>query len=200
VNPYLAAIECGPWERRGNRYEAPWDSRAAKSAYPAAARLERHYRRRRYSYAIPNAQAIAALCDLSPLIEVGAGTGYWASVVQERGGDILPFDDGSWYCRPRFWPRWTTVFQGGASVVARYPGRTLFLCWPPSDDSMATDSLRLYTGRTFIYVGEGGGGCTGDDEFHAMLERDWTLAREIMIPQWHGINDIMAVYERNGAA
>jgi hypothetical protein len=37
-----------------------------------------------YAYATPTPQAIDALLTCSPLVEVGAGTGYWASLIEKR--------------------------------------------------------------------------------------------------------------------
>lgn len=46
----------------------------------------------RYSWAIPNAAALRALAAAAPLIEIGAGNGYWAYLLRQLGVDILAFD------------------------------------------------------------------------------------------------------------
>ena len=38
---------------------------------------------------------------------------------------------------------------------------------------MAARCLEHYTGQRLIYIGEGDGGCTADDQFHQMLEEHW---------------------------
>jgi hypothetical protein len=45
-----------------------------------------------YAWAIPNPEAIATLVQHSPLIEIGAGRGYWAALAAAEGADILAFD------------------------------------------------------------------------------------------------------------
>ena len=61
---------------------------------------------------------------------------------------------------------------------------------------MATDVLAAFRGDRFVYVGEGYGGCTGDDVFHELLEEEWTEMKTIEIPQWPCIHDQMTVYGR----
>ena len=84
-------------------------------------------------------------------------------------------------------------------MARHFPERTLFLCWPPYRGAMASKSLEFYAGKTVIYVGEGHGGCTGDDKFHRMLECGWEEVEEVEIPQWDGIHDRMWVYRRRSA-
>lgn len=45
-----------------------------------------------YAYAAPNAAAVAALAAQSPLLEVGAGTGYWSAALRAAGANILALD------------------------------------------------------------------------------------------------------------
>ncbi len=52
------------------------------------------------------------------------------------------------------------VSQGDEKQVAKHPGRTLLLVYPGPDD-MAASALRLYKGRTLLYVGERKGSAEG---------------------------------------
>jgi hypothetical protein len=45
-----------------------------------------------YSEAVPTTEALRALQALSPIIEVGAGRGYWARLLSELGCDIVASD------------------------------------------------------------------------------------------------------------
>ena len=60
-----------------------------------------------YAYAVPNEAALDALRDLGPVVEAGAGTGYWAWALRKRGGDVRAFDSAppdaaaNAYARPR---------------------------------------------------------------------------------------------------
>src|SRR3712207_5908989 len=50
---------------------------------------------RTYAWAIPNQAAIDAIADLAEgrgVMEVGAGTGYWAALLRQAGVDVIPTD------------------------------------------------------------------------------------------------------------
>ena len=191
--------------------------------------------RLRWSWAIPTRHAIATIVNHSPngVVEIGAGTGYWARLLGDAGCPVAAYDinppggtgpradgDKAWHARQEaFYP----VAYGMSTSVQRHPDRTLLLCWPCYSDPMAYHALRQYEGDTLVYVGEGPGGCTGDDRFHKLLGGDpcwhyddatgesvdvdpdceacaltveWRLVAEVSLPQWAGLHDRLFVYER----
>jgi len=186
-------------------YEAEMRKALASSRCLLARYDSRDQLRRKYSYAIPTCEAIDAIARHSPIIEIGAGSGYWAYLLKLVGADVLALDNYSW-CPPGASPDcvwgkiWTRVDRGGVHEIPLHPHRTLFLCWPPYAEPLAADCLKVYTGSKFLFVGEsvGGyaGGCTGDDEFHKMLYEQWDLVERVDLPQWPGINDDLQIYER----
>ncbi len=143
-----------------------------------------------YSWAIPNDEAVFALRELSPLIEVGAGTGYWAWLLRQAGADVIAVDKN-----PQAPPHWTSIVDGDSSRSREYPNRTLFLCWPSYQDPMAFDALRSYAGSHVAYVGEMRGR-TADEDFHRYLTEAFMLEREIEIPVWPGYRDCLYVFRR----
>jgi hypothetical protein len=158
-----------------------------------------------YAFAVPNEAAIEALIHYGPVVEIGCGLGYWAKMVQDAGGEIIPYDSNAndkgmvklYMTKEDYVPTHTRVFQGGAEAAELHSDKALFLCWPPYDSSMAHDCLQTYLkhgGQTLIYVGEGAGGCTGDDAFHDLIEEHMECARSISIPVWPGIHDCMDIY------
>jgi hypothetical protein len=158
----------------------------------------------KYSYAIPDQEAIEALVEYSPVVEIGCGLGYWAHLVQQAGGEISPYDinvndEGlvKLYRRDTYVKPYTEVFKGGSEVLEQHADKTLFLCWPPYDESMAYVASQTYLnngGKTIIYVGEGNGGCTGDDQFHELLEERMERVKSIYIPVWDSIHDRMEIW------
>ncbi len=155
---------------------------------------------RRYAFAVPTAAALAAVARHAPIVELGAGTGYWAFLLRRRGVDVVAYDiapPGQTPNRYKFEPRtWTAVEQGGVDVLARHGNRTLFLCWPSYRDSFAGDALAAYRGRRLVYVGEPRGGHTADGAFFNRLDADWHLVETLAIPRWPGVNDALYVYLR----
>ena len=87
MNDYLAAALTSGGVGDSRRYDL---LRAAGSIEARAGLV------RRYGLAIPTDEAIAACVARSPLVEIGAGLGYWASLIAQQGGDIAAYDDWSW--------------------------------------------------------------------------------------------------------
>lgn len=153
----------------------------------------------KYSWAIPNDEAIHEIAKHAPIVEMGAGTGYWAYLLRQLKVDILAFDPyppglkDNPYCDPR---QWTEVLHGDHNVLKDYPDRTLFLCWPPYHKPAGADILKNYRGDVFLYTGETAGGCNGDDEFWEIVDRDFEEVKVIEIPQWPGIHDYFITFKR----
>lgn len=164
----------------------------------------RRYAVQAYAWAIPTDRAIDDIAQYSPILEVGAGSGYWASLLADAGADIIATDP---------YPPSETFFPveklADRVAVQRYgAGRTLFIAWPPYDMPVAYDALRAYEavgGHRVVYIGEGMWGCTADDAFHTALgvggESDvehhgWKFVEGFYLPQWSGIHDAVHVYER----
>jgi hypothetical protein len=142
-----------------------------------------------FAYAVPTDAALSAIRALGmPVLEIGAGTGYWAAVLQQRGVAVTAYDvappspnmalapDAGMNAYHAGVPCWTEVKQGGASVAAhRPPNRpsgvdlaptsstsssayALMLCYPPPQSAMALESLRCFRGDAVVYIGEWAGG------------------------------------------
>lgn len=157
-----------------------------------------------FSWAVPSREAIAALAELSPLIEIGAGTGYWAWLLRQAGADVRAFDRNV-----EAPPHWTEVERGGPEKAREHPERTLFLCWPPLaegtgqgvGEGMSEECLAAFSeagGRLVASIGEVGAGArTGSAGFRSRLEREFVLEREIELPRWPGYDDRLRIYRRS---
>lgn len=150
---------------------------------------------RRYSFAIPDDAAVAAIAALSPLVEMGAGTGYWASLLAAAGADIVAYDQRPGRNDYTDHEPYFQVSLGVAADAERHPDRTLFLCWPPMT-GMAAKCLAHYRGQRLAYVGEGVGGCCADEAFFAALDREWCEVARQEIPRWQYMRDELYIYER----
>jgi tetratricopeptide (TPR) repeat protein len=156
----------------------------------------------RYAWGIPNEEALDAIRAQGPIVEIGAGTGYWAALLRARGADVVAYDyqpvqEGHNHFHSSRQP-WTTVLPGDESMAARHPDRALFLCWPLPGDPMAVNALRAYKGDTLIFVGETGGGMHGDEAFADEIANHWRLVQDVSIPNWDVpmVNDALYIYRR----
>lgn len=176
---------------------------------------------------MPNQLAVDAIARCSPVgvVELGAGLGYWAKILQNAGIDVAAYDiapppsaQNRWYagCDP-----WHPVQEGGVSSIGRHRDRTLLLVWPTRNETWAADALALHhrsAGATVAVVGEPPGGRTGDDAFQAMLGHLpeclacryrspqsactcgvpalWSQVEEVELPKWDGVHDNLGIYVR----
>ena len=158
--------------------------------------------RRKYAYAIPSREALEAIAIYSPIIEVGAGGGYWAWCLAARGVDIIatdtaaPRDNRTWFGGEESWHE--VIVMDGPEAAKCYSDRALFLCWPIYAELMAYETIKSYVeagGSILIYIGEGFGGCTGSDTFFEFIWEVLTEIRHIPLPQWYGLHDNLWIYQ-----
>lgn len=196
----------------GERYDGPeWDRYMATST--SAFRLRDEWVKR-WSWAIPSVRALEAIAAVGPIVEIGAGTGYWTSLLRERGADVQAFElnpiYGNHYRHRR---AYAAMARGDHWRALRmYPERTPMLCWAPYAEPMAAEVIRATRAERIVWVGELHG-CNGDDTAMSLLGHDgyadpddddyvtppaalFTLEREVEIPQWPGMHDAVGIYKR----
>lgn len=143
-----------------------------------------------FAWAVPNDAAVDCIRrHASALIEVGAGSGYWAWLLTQAGVDVVAFDAAP----PAF--TWTKVEVGDERQAAAADGRALLLCWPPWGAPMAAAALAAFQGDVMIYVGEWMGG-SADPEFFARLVAEFEAVDAVDIPRWHARTDRLWVFRR----
>lgn len=205
-NPYLATVKrlkpydfhyggFGPSLSTLLRDGAPHAIGPLAAAFHGKPFAAREHFVRKYSWAIPDEHAVRAIAKLSPIVEVGAGTGYWAWLLRQAGADVVATD--LVLAKQVSRRRWTDIEPAtGEMAAAAYPHRTLMLCWPTYQATWSYEALVAYQGRRVVYVGEGDGGCTGCEKFHGELEQGWRQIGSIPLPQWEGIHDYVRVFKR----
>ena len=74
----------------------------------------------------------------------------------------------------------------------------MFLCYPPltQDSPLGINSLKLYRGKTLIYVGEGRRGSNCSEEFFDILESQFRIVKVVDLDPFPGGAEKMFVLER----
>ncbi len=152
-----------------------------------------------YAYVFPTDSTLAMLAGLGPLVEIGAGTGYWAHRLRSIGVDIVAFDqaplDGErtnrYHSRTR---PWTHVELGDQTVLSGYADRSLFLCWPPLFSSLG-DCLKYYCGDTVAYIGDGGYRTARLDHLHEAFTKVATAPVRALDP-YRGARPQLTIWKR----
>jgi hypothetical protein len=157
-----------------------------------------------FAWAIPTEHALEVLARHSPLVEGGAGMGYWAALLKARGVDVVAYDlapPGRHRNEYQVTGRrpWTEVRPASSiSAIRAHRERTLLLCWPSYDDDQASyEVLRHYAGETLAFIGEPGEGAAGSVRFHRELALNWTVIEQAALPTWPRLADTLTVYRRN---
>lgn len=158
---------------------------------------ERRWMTKKFSWAVPSEAALDVISKYGSMVEIGAGTGYWAKLLKERGVNILPFEKYFYEDNPYgHTEEWTEVCEGDESILDKFhKSVNLFLCWPPAGESMAYDCVVNFKGEYIMYIGEIYG-CTADDDFHCEIYDNWEEVEHCDIPNWHGASDALYVYKR----
>lgn len=164
-----------------------------------------------YAYATPTPEALTLMAKYAPLVEMGAGTGYWSSLLQQQKIDIVAYDKyppgsiesasaeqltkaNAPAARPAqernayhgHVPPFCTIAKGGPDTLLNREElhkRNLFLCYPPPNDKMAAECLEYFQGESVIHVGEWQGD-TGDRTFERVLSQRFVLVKELVLPNW----------------
>lgn len=153
---------------------------------------------RRFGFAVLTPEAVEAIQPHAPILEVGAGSGYWGWELRQAGVEIVATDPGTGRYVVSYdgWPElWMEVKRMTAlEALDRYPTHTLLMVWPDMAE-WPVEALRAYKGKQLLYVGEYRG-ATADDAFHDLLESDFEEERVLALPVFYGLHDRLMIYQR----
>lgn len=158
-------------------------------------------------FAVPNAEAIATLVKYSPLVELGAGTAYWAELARLAGASVTAYDIDT-AGRPRGESFGQVIDQSHLELTKLDPTTALMLCWPVRPGGLAWDAdvLANFPGSTVLHVGEWAErtllkephhGQTTSLRFQKAIEQDFRLVERISIPSWPWCADELTVWQRS---
>ena len=143
-----------------------------------------------FSFSIPSFEALQTIIEFQPILEIGAGSGFWAALLKKNNCGIIAttIDDEN---HP-FSKKFTEIeYLKAIDAVKKYPDRTVLCNWP-SADTWAEEVLPHI--KRLIISGEP---CsTATDIFHDTLAEEFKEIKRCSLPQWLMINDRLTVYER----
>jgi len=179
-----------------------------------------------YAWAIPDERALNICAHYAPLVEMGAGAGYWARLLRERGVTITTYDrEVDADCKAAGIPAtpFTKIEKGGPEMLSLFPSATLLLIYPDdyeqptenSDLTLSMASLQNYTGDTVIHVGEWLGstltlsmegqespdnvypwGRSTSPDFQIVMEASFHRVLQVPLPNWGSVRNCLTVWKR----
>lgn len=99
----------------------------------------------RYAWAVPDERALRIIKHFGPIIEIGAGSGYWAACLRDRGVDVVCADQHTGGGGRRAAAVWTEVLRAGPALCKQHTARTLLLVYP-DDFERSAESVALRFG------------------------------------------------------
>ncbi|CEM05295.1 unnamed protein product [Vitrella brassicaformis CCMP3155] len=172
----------------------------------------------KFSFSVPSWAALSRLsARFLSIVEVGAGTGYWSSLLRSLGSDVIAVDacteaEHRWTIQ---YGRWHPVrHKQGSQLFSKPAGllpatataapvavresepnelhsRALLYCWPRGSPPPGLDG---YRGQHVVLVGcddaEGVGGI--------MATGEWEVEERMSLPQWPDIGDGVWTFKRKG--
>ncbi|MGZ6020154.1 MAG: hypothetical protein ACXWKO_15910 [Phenylobacterium sp.] len=155
---------------------------------------------RSFGFSIPCLEAVQRLVDLSPLVEIGAGTGFWSTLLRSAGADILATDiiaEGSPGYGMTVGTHCQITAMSARTAILTYPDRNVFCSWPSRDEEWCAEAAReIQPGRVFALIGRPRGGTTGSSSLFDLLEAQFTCRETVEIPQFPSQDDDLRIYRR----
>lgn len=113
-------------------------------------------------------------------LEICSGTGLLAHLLQENGINVIPTDiatsNDNKYEVLRT-ENFTNVIQmDGLKAIKKFDTDVLIMAWPPYQNPIAANALKVFFNKNpngeIIYVGEWEDGCTADDRFFELIQKN----------------------------
>ena len=160
-------------------------------------RMRLHYAER-FGYGLPCREVVEAIANCGPLLEVGAGNGFWTYCLRRKGIDVIATDpkEAGMYNRGQ-WIR-DLVEVDAIAAMNRFPGRNILLVWPHFESLWAVDVAQsMKAGQLLCYVGEGAFGCCAPNIFFLELARSgFKMIYSHPSPSWVTTQDHLFIYQK----
>ena len=187
-DPTYPLLSRAEWERRILR---PTSEEARFPGDPDA-RMKRVYDQ---GYSIITQELLDSLVDWmgrDEVFEVGAGCGYLARLLSDRGVNIRAIDSQEGECTRQPWwqnPLYFNVEKIDVNDLVELPGQTILMTWPCIGTDFALNvAKKMKVGQFLIYHGESRGGCTANESFFRYLKNHFDVVDTSDMDD-HGISD-----------
>lgn len=151
-----------------------------------------------WGFSIPCAEAVEALRALEPLVETGAGTGYWTALMRAAGHDVVATDLHPLGRNAYGFEGGThTEIEGlaGAQAVRKYADRDVFCSWPSEGEAWALGvAWALRPGRRLAIILNPGN--TATPGLRRYLATRFRKLATVALPQFPGAADELTIHEK----
>lgn len=153
-----------------------------------------------YGYVIPTFPIVNFITEIignNLTLEIGSGLGLLSAFLQANGTNVIATDSNEWYDESIVDTFTEVEMINAIDAINKYETNYLIICWPPKDQPMANDALKVYKGDYLIYYGEDSDGCCADYYFFKTLEHEWEdFDSNFDNRNWNSFNDEVSIYKR----
>jgi hypothetical protein len=148
-----------------------------------------------FGFAIPCKELLDVLKKYTPIVEIGAGTGYMTALAREYGVDIIGTDacaETSWFDHASYDPMQLKL--PGKTAIRRFRDMNVFCSWPSYSRTWFRQALKaMNIGTVLIFINED---CCADDTAKDYLRDCFLPLDYIYIPSWPFIHDHIEIWRK----
>jgi hypothetical protein len=164
---------------------------------PNYADLARLFYAKNFGYGVPCCEVIDEIARYGPLLELGAGNGFWAFWLRKKGCNVIATDIGE--DNPYTKNKWIDVVQLDAlTAMNNFPDRNILIVWPHFTARWVVEIIgQMRPSQILCYVGEGPFGCCAPPAFFLEMERhQFKMIYLCASPAWPINTDYLAIYSK----
>lgn len=152
-----------------------------------------------YSFALPSRETLQAITEhTTRIVEVGAGSGFWASQLAMAGADVVAtdiYEPGEYAVRTPWHP---VERLDAVEATRQHPDRDVLMVWPPQGADWPLEIARnLAPGRLIIFIGEATEYMSASAGFYDLVGSDAFEEVAAERPaRFPGINDRLLIFRK----
>lgn len=158
--------------------------------------ITRSYYTENYSWAIPSVQVVNAISKYQNIVEIYAGTGYWANLIEKAGCRIQCYDNFMSHYKKESYGKFYPVTNINELNYDLLQNCNLFMSWIPYEDECCIKYISNLNPKNILYLGETEGGCNACDKFFDIVNKNYAKVNVITFPTWLGLHDCFCEFRR----
>ena len=136
----------------------------------------------KYGWVVPNSEIVSVLREEDQILEVGAGNGYLANVVNTESAIVYPTD--------KYPPSktWTNIHELGLQDIVRDEGsvpttKIILTAWPPADSTLDVEIVQELEPSVLYYIGDLNSKVTGSADMENVMSA-YSITEQIPVNGW----------------
>lgn len=108
---------------------------------------------KQFGFSVPSAEAIEILSKHQPILEIGAGTGYWSRLLNLNQIDVIATDpqlsNPGGFQHQAYFP---CLKLDAVQAISHHSGRNIFCSWPSLNENWLKEAAKLLDKDQFLFA------------------------------------------------